>query len=129
MTKEMGAMGIDDRTTSFGRKRGCTISHCGLIGLGLCFIGGVVLTGLLVYHFAPCVDSNGSQSFRFGDDTRRPFKGKDTKEKIDVRLPRSVLPDSYEIKLVPFIWPGNFTFNGEVWLIFFFFSKFFSSIL
>jgi hypothetical protein len=34
--------------------------------------------------------------------------------KLDVRLPRAVIPDSYNIKIIPFIFEGNFTFNGEV---------------
>ncbi|XP_058791213.1 aminopeptidase N [Phymastichus coffea] len=122
MMKEMGTMGIDDRTTSFGRKRGCTITRCGGLGLALCFLGALVLTGLLVYHFAPCVDQNDTQ-FRVGDDVTamfrsgRNFKAKSKSDKLDVRLPKSVLPDSYEIRLVPFIWPGNFTFNGEVKIV------------
>lgn len=35
-------------------------------------------------------------------------------EKLDVRLPRSVIPISYDIKLIPFLIEDNFTFLGEV---------------
>ncbi|XP_063230213.1 aminopeptidase N-like [Bacillus rossius redtenbacheri] len=34
--------------------------------------------------------------------------------KMDVRLPRSIRPESYVIRIVPFIVEGNFTFHGEV---------------
>ncbi|KAK9511955.1 hypothetical protein O3M35_000511 [Rhynocoris fuscipes] len=34
-----------------------------------------------------------------------------------VRLPTSVSPIAYDIRLIPFIWPGNFTFNGDVTII------------
>lgn len=36
------------------------------------------------------------------------------KKVIDVRLPRSLVPHSYNLRLIPFIYPGNFTFHGEV---------------
>jgi hypothetical protein len=36
-----------------------------------------------------------------------------TKPKVDVRLPRAILPISYSLKFIPFIIPDNFTFRGE----------------
>lgn len=38
-------------------------------------------------------------------------------EILDVRLPKSVVPLSYRLKLIPFIWEGNFTFHGEVTIL------------
>lgn len=122
MTKSLGAMGMDDRTTTFGRKRGCTVTRCGAFALIMGFIASVVVTGLLVYHFAPCIDGSSVRRYNgaLGDDgsamfrSGRSFAGSSTKRKLDVRLPSSIKPDSYELKLVPFIWEGNFTFNGEV---------------
>ncbi|KAJ6638248.1 Aminopeptidase N [Pseudolycoriella hygida] len=37
-----------------------------------------------------------------------------TKEDPYLRLPTSVIPFAYDIDLIPFIWPNNFTFLGEV---------------
>lgn len=37
--------------------------------------------------------------------------------KFDARLPRSVVPVSYDIQLVPFLIVDNFTFNGEVSIV------------
>lgn len=37
--------------------------------------------------------------------------------KFDARLPRSVVPVSYDIRLVPFLIVDNFTFNGEVSIV------------
>ncbi|XP_074096420.1 suppressor of ER stress-induced death isoform X3 [Cotesia typhae] len=111
---------MDAHTTTFGRKRGCTISKCGAFLITILFILGIVATGLLVYHFAPCLDD---ESVKHTDDfadgaflnSARTFATVEAhKKKIDVRLPKSVVPDTYEIKLMPFIWEGNFTFNGEV---------------
>ncbi|CAK1546276.1 unnamed protein product [Leptosia nina] len=33
---------------------------------------------------------------------------------IDVRLPNSIKPDRYSLKLTPYIFEGNFTFDGEI---------------
>lgn len=34
-----------------------------------------------------------------------------------VRLPTSVVPDSYSIRIIPFLWAGNSTFEGQVDII------------
>lgn len=111
-SREVLAM-MDNHTTTFGRKRGCNLSPCGAFFLAICFVFGIVLTGLLTYHFAPCLDEKLSR----GDTGRkggRALSFEPKKQKIDIRLPQSVRPHLYEIKLMPFIWEGNFTFNGEV---------------
>ncbi|XP_012268487.2 aminopeptidase N isoform X2 [Athalia rosae] len=117
-SREVLAM-MDAHTTTFGRKRGCTVSRCGGFLLGTLFLLSVVVTALLVYHFAPCADSvsrtgnreAGMPGIKIGKGFGAAgFAGK----KLDLRLPRSVVPVLYRLKLTPFIWPGNFTFNGEV---------------
>lgn len=35
----------------------------------------------------------------------------------DVRLPKSILPQKYYLKLTPYIFSGNFTFDGEVSIV------------
>ncbi|XP_034944912.1 aminopeptidase Ey isoform X2 [Chelonus insularis] len=110
---------MDGHTTTFGRKRGCMISRCGAFLLAAVFVLGIITTGLLVYHFAPCLNGKSRQNGDFEDsallNSARSFATADiTKKTVDVRLPRSVIPELYEVKLMPFIWEGNFTFNGEV---------------
>ncbi|XP_012230834.1 aminopeptidase N [Linepithema humile] len=117
-SREVLAM-MDAHTTTFGRKRGCTISRCGAFLLGAFFLISIVATGLLVYHFAPCLEE---KQVKQCDDlldnpflqTGRGFPTTSAKKKIDVRLPKSVVPDLYQLWLTPFIWEGNFTFHGEV---------------
>ena len=110
---------MDTHTTTFGRKRGCTLSPCGGLLLGAAFLISLVMTGLLVYHFAPCLEEKLVKSCidlkNSGFESLGMFPTElSSKKKLDVRLPRAVVPDSYELKLIPFIWEGNFTFNGEV---------------
>ncbi|KAL6443877.1 hypothetical protein ACFW04_001721 [Cataglyphis niger] len=117
-SREVLAM-MDAHTTTFGRKRGCTISRCGAFLFGAFFLISLVATGLLVYHFASCLEEKQvKQCDDFLDSPLLPggksFSPTPTKKKIDVRLPRAVVPDSYELSLIPFIWEGNFTFHGEV---------------
>ncbi|GAB1862315.1 Aminopeptidase [Camponotus japonicus] len=117
-SREVLAM-MDAHTTTFGRKKGCTISRCGVFFLGAFFLISLVVTGLLVYHFAPCLtEKQVNQCDDFFDNSLLPsgkgFSSTPIKKKIDVRLPKAVVPDSYELWLIPFIWEGNFTFHGEV---------------
>ncbi|XP_031848716.1 suppressor of ER stress-induced death [Nomia melanderi] len=120
MTQSREVLGMmDAHTTTFGRKRGCTVSPCGGFLLGAAFLISLVVTGLLVYHFAPCLEEklvkscNGLKISVFEQRGMFPTDFS-AKKKLDVRLPRSVLPDSYELRLIPFIWEGNFTYHGEV---------------
>jgi len=115
-SREVLAM-MDAHTTTFGRKRGCTISRCGAFLLGAFFLISLIVTGLLVYHFAPCLEEKQVQPCSDGDSlsqSGRSFPMITTKKKLDVRLPKSIVPDLYELWLIPFIWEGNFTFHGEV---------------
>lgn len=118
-SREVLAM-MDAHTTTFGRTKGCTISRCGAFLLGALFVISQVATGLLVYHYAPCLDEKQPMACENPDDSTmlqnvKFYSGSvASKKKIDVRLPRSVVPDTYELRLIPFIWEGNFTFNGEV---------------
>ncbi|XP_014220654.1 aminopeptidase N [Trichogramma pretiosum] len=126
MTKSLGTMGMqDEHATTFGRKRTCAVTRCGGLALAVSFLAAVLATGLLVYHFSPCGRGFAASSGRpIGDDgddggrSGRSFGGSSSsKKKLDVRLPRSILPQSYELKLIPYIWPGNFTFDGEVKIV------------
>lgn len=128
-SREVLAM-MDAHTTTFGRKRGCTISRCGIFFLGAFFLISLVATGLLVYHFAPCLEEKQvKQCDDFLDNSLLPsgrgFSSTPIKKKIDVRLPKAVVPDSYELWLIPFIREGNFTFHGEV--TFFNFAAYFAT--
>ncbi|XP_043469608.1 aminopeptidase N [Leptopilina heterotoma] len=119
MTQSREILAMMDTHTTFGRKRGCTVSRCGGFLLGSAFLLGIVTTGLIVFHFTPCLEGKKIRSYEdfFGNSNLQAIKALANKNKIDVRLPRSVLPDFYELRLTPFIWEGNFTFNGEVKIV------------
>ncbi|XP_025986451.2 aminopeptidase N [Solenopsis invicta] len=105
---------MDAQTTTFGNKSGCTISWCATFFLGVFFLISLAATGLLVYYFAPCHGQKQVQTCtglltEIGNGFPNLIK-----KNIDVKLPKAVVPDSYELWLIPFIWEGNFTFHGEV---------------
>lgn len=103
---------MDTNTTMFKRKNGCTIPwYCASL-LGILFLFSLTATGLLVYYFAPCHEKQVPTSTE--TDIFSPIIP--TKIHIDIRLPRDVVPELYELWLIPFIWEGNFTFHGEVML-------------
>nr|CAD7454244.1 unnamed protein product [Timema tahoe] len=145
MTQSLEALTMMDggsgNTVTFGKKRGYVVSRGLAIILGLIFVGGLVATGLLVHKFSSCVDSETS-SLSSGVITSERTKGKYNSTtqvliptpmtevttssppqvppkapKLDVRLPRAIKPDSYDIKIIPFIVEGNFTFHGAVSIV------------
>ena len=135
MTQSREALAMMDGTTvTFGKRRGYILSRWGIILISALFIVAIVATGLLVYRFASCaqhqqytsthptdgVHSGINDTNRVVIPTEHAIPGPPpltTSPKLDVRLPRAVIPDSYKIKIVPFIYEGNFTFNGDVAVI------------
>jgi aminopeptidase N len=135
MTQSREALAMMDGTTvTFSKRRGYVLGRWGIILIAAVFLAAVVATGLLVYKFASCAQyqpagsyptdgahNNGTSRVVFPaypTEPAMPPPPQSTKSpKLDVRLPRAVTPDSYMIKIIPFIYEGNFTFNGEVAVI------------
>jgi len=116
MTQSCEVLEMMDATTTFGRKNDCTISWYSALFLGAFFLFSLIITGVMVYYFAPCLEKKqvqctGSGSF-LENEGSSPIK-----KNSDIRLPKAVVPDLYELWLIPFIWEGNFTFHGEVILL------------
>lgn len=59
------------------------------------------------------ISINSSQS---SDESKRvPFEEDlHLHNRTNIRLPKTMHPIAYELKLIPFLFEGNFTFNGEV---------------
>jgi aminopeptidase N len=125
---------MDGTTVTFSKRRGYVLGRCGIILTAAAFLAAVVATGLLVYKFASCAEyqpagtyptdgahNNGTSRVvvpAYSTEPAFPHTPSSAKSpKLDVRLPRAVIPDSYTIKIIPFIHEGNFTFNGEVAII------------
>lgn len=133
MTQSREALAMMDGTTvTFSKRRGYVLSRWGIILTAAAFLAAVVATGLLVYKFASCAEYQPADTYPTDgahNDTSRvvvpahatepaiPHTPSTKSPKLDVRLPRAVIPDSYTIKIIPFIYEGNFTFNGEVAVI------------
>jgi aminopeptidase N len=132
MTQSREALAIMDGTAvTFSKRRGLVLSRWGIVLTAAVFLAAVVATGLLVYKFAPCGQLQPAGTYHTDDgldngtsrtavpaypaDSTVHLAPSSTKyPKIDVRLPRAVTPESYTIRIIPFIYEGNFTFNGEV---------------
>lgn len=127
--------------TTFDKNPGYFITRK-LAGLfTIFFIASVIVTALLVYYFSSCsIDSRKLATNSKSEDSSQDnlvlindiinrnsqndlSKTEDSeadkiKRKLEnVRLPRAVVPESYVIKLIPFIYVNNFTFNGEVEIV------------
>lgn len=130
---------MDGQSTTFGKQHGITITRTNAsIILGI-FAALLVGTGLLVYNFAPTcpqhpplpspispeplncsqvsTDSSSTEQHISAVETTTSAEENITKpivQKLDVRLPKNIVPDRYDIRIIPFIFEGNFTFHGVV---------------
>ncbi|KAJ8959933.1 hypothetical protein NQ314_006136 [Rhamnusium bicolor] len=135
---------MDGVTTKFGKRSLVQISKSLATFLLLLFVGCLVATGLLVYNFSSCSNIANVKETKIACEktvaedavttdrveqvtevaptptvpptaTTSTEKTKtDSDLDLDVRLPKSVIPHSYKLKLIPFLQEGNFTFHGEV---------------
>lgn len=130
---------MDGTTTTFGKQHGIYVSRKAIAAIAFLFVIGIIATGLLAYHLTSCPSTLPESKYHHQDHhnqthapsfttTELPSDNDfvttpiddttpSTVKKLDVRLPRSVLPKSYHIKIIPFIIEGNFTFHGEVDII------------
>ncbi|KAF5299269.1 hypothetical protein FQA39_LY02442 [Lamprigera yunnana] len=129
MTHGRDNFNVMDGVTTFGKQNRISISKPFAFLLVILFIGCLVGTGLLVYHLSSCTTSTKSVIDKVEVCTKSPPENVTTpvpetttvtevyqkvNKTTDVRLPRSIIPEYYDIKLIPFLQEGNFTFNGEV---------------
>lgn len=107
--------------------------------LFLCvYLVSIIATGVLVHNFIACQHETVASRLQ-AIDTRTSTNISDesttklsiplstyqsvsnvelVKNEQDLRLPRSLKPVSYNINLLPFIFPSNFTFIGDVNIVF-----------
>lgn len=126
---------MDGTTTTFGKQHGVYISRKVIALITAIFVIGIIATGLLAYNLTSCPSSSDLHEKYHHEDyhntTTKPFsittqptelegtteEANAKSDKLDVRLPRSIQPNSYHLKIVPFIFENNFTFHGEVDII------------
>ncbi|XP_046398919.1 aminopeptidase N isoform X2 [Ischnura elegans] len=149
MSQSREALAMNASVTTFGKKKGFLVSRCTAFFLLLAALLCLAATGLLVYHLAPCSRGEAGASALAADSSAEdgdyPAEGLGVgggaagggrlsphagdahsagraPRRLDVRLPRSVLPHRYDLRLVPLglamprgASPNvNFTFHGEV---------------
>lgn len=105
------------------QRRGYTISCGTLILLGAFFLCTLATVSFVVYNFATCDQLIPADDENIicttvhlkhkPNETNASQQPKPHHER-DVRLPRSIKPLKYNISLVPYLYVGNFTFDGEV---------------
>nr|WBG54457.1 aminopeptidase N-like protein [Austinograea rodriguezensis] len=107
-------------SVSFGKRNGCYVNRGVAVVLGILFVCSLIATGVLVYYFAPHVNDT-THNFHTGgvradddmlENTSPAALSSDTKVK-NVRLPRSLRPLHYLVRLQPFV-RGNFSIVGYV---------------
>ncbi|KAL5283636.1 hypothetical protein ACFFRR_006103 [Megaselia abdita] len=130
--------------TSLTARRGCTLSVTSLALLGAFFACTLLAVSFIVYNFASCqqiqINHEHNKLEHNEQQNQTPHYLKDnhhinlpiqsveensieegfiTTPKTlsvdkDVRLPRSIVPVTYNVSIIPFLVEGNFTFHGFV---------------
>lgn len=126
---------MDGTTTTFGKQHGIYVSRKVIAVITSIFVIGIIATGLLAYNLTSCPSSLPESKYHHEDhhnqssttfittesSTDEEYTSTPAEEvtphektKLNVRLPRSVFPKSYHIRIIPFFKDSNFSFNGEV---------------
>lgn len=123
--------------TPFIQRRTFTLTRNNLLLITAFFICGVIASGFLVYNFAACpetvpieksicsssnvvplvlpTDLDKAEIFSHGSTSIG--KNASASQSSNLRLPHSVIPISYDLKLIPYMIENNFTFDGDVRII------------
>ncbi|XP_036213132.2 aminopeptidase N [Bactrocera oleae] len=112
-------------TTTFTTRRGYTFSGTTLFLIAACFVCTLLAVSFIIFNVATCeqqltplpdeevicttVKKHILKSSSTTDEAKEQ-----THYERDVRLPRSLKPQKYNISLVPYLLNNNFTFEGEV---------------
>jgi len=105
MTKTPEVLAVMDATTI--KPRGFVLSRLTATLLFSVAVLSLVAVALVAYSLAPC-HGHDPASDKLSLETSSSYS------RLYVRLSTSVVPHSYKVQLIPFIWEKNFTFNGFV---------------
>lgn len=126
-----------DGTTTFTTRKTYEISRFTLFFSIAILACSIVAAGLLILHFGACPGEIAVKTQVCGKENVIPMithysenrthttklilpedesndVTSNAEANVGLRLPRSIEPISYHIKLIPFLVENNFTFNGEV---------------
>lgn len=123
------------RNQEQAKSDGCHVTRCTVIIVMMMYLFILCAGVLITYNFGVCSNINvksevcdkknvksvtiainntqpidDSKNARFLEDLHRS-------NRTNIRLPDIMHPISYELKLMPFLYVGNFTFNGDVRII------------
>ncbi|XP_036344816.1 aminopeptidase N-like [Rhagoletis pomonella] len=111
-------------TTTFTTRRGYTFSATTLFLMAACFVCILLAVSFIIYNVATCeqelnpLPDEEVICTTVKKHIQKPFTPQVastlTHYERDVRLPRSIKPQKYNISLVPHLLNNNFTFEGEV---------------
>ncbi|XP_053202337.1 aminopeptidase N-like [Panonychus citri] len=133
--------GYNESTLIFDQTKGIFLPRWTIILIASLIVSGLVIFTLLLFHLLPIctnqlnpIQSTLSSSSSSSQSTTSPSSSSSQSTTLisspttinhvnqlnqshAARLPISIVPSSYDIKLQPFIIINNFTFNGDVKII------------
>lgn len=95
-----------DNSTAKKTERVLRVPYILVIFVSVIFLLSLLVSTFLFYKYMSCCEENSHHVTEY-DDLRAIKDFHPTKSTKNVRLPRAVVPDTYKLKIIPFIWEGK----------------------
>lgn len=96
-----------DNSTSKKTERVLRVPYILVVFVSIIFLLSLLVSTFLFYKYMSCCDENSPRATEYETDLKALKNFQPTKSTKNVRLPRAVVPDSYKLKIIPFIWEGK----------------------
>lgn len=96
-----------DNSTSKKNERVLRVPYVLVVFVSIVFLLSLLVSTFLFYKYMSCCEENSSSLSEYENDIRALQEFHPIKSNKNVRLPRAVVPDSYRLKIIPFIWEGK----------------------
>lgn len=104
-----------DNSTSKKTKRVLQVPYILSIFISIIFLLSLLTCTFLLFKYLSCRETGVTIVKEAEEDLRLLMDFQVMKHNVNVRLPRSVVPDSYRLTIIPYIWEGAFL---RIWLSF-----------
>lgn len=95
-----------DNSASKKTKKVLRVPHVVAVFISIIFLLSLLISTFLFYKYVTRCEKS-VQLEDLGNDVKTFEEYYSPKPKRYVRLPRSVVPDSYNLKIIPYIWEGQ----------------------
>ncbi|XKL66949.1 hypothetical protein PGB90_010369 [Kerria lacca] len=105
-----------DNSTSKKTERVLRVPYILAVFASVIFLLSLLVSTFLFYKYMACYEENHMAENL--ESSLKTFENLYSLKPVkNIRLPKSIKPESYNLKIIPYIWEGNFTFDGKVSIV------------